>query len=127
VTNYTRNEAPDFDKVLEAGEFVFSDDAFDTDLNKPIASRLKMIQETRGSRPKLSRLNWDSDEEEEQKDVQWEVQTRHVAFTPPHAVPAKSVKDKVDDLAQKIHELEITDAAYAVCYTHLAGLMLTAA
>lgn len=68
-TNYTRNEATDFEKVLEAGRFVFSDDAFDADLNEPIASRLKSMRDTRGTRTKPTRQIWDSDDEEERRDA----------------------------------------------------------
>jgi len=42
-TNYTCNEATDFEKVMEAGQFILSDDAFDVDYNEPIAMRLRSI------------------------------------------------------------------------------------
>jgi hypothetical protein len=61
--NYTRNEATNFEKVLEAGHFIFSDDAFNTDLNEPIASRLKSMLDTYGTRMKST--CWDSEDEEE--------------------------------------------------------------
>ncbi|KAG2065110.1 hypothetical protein BDR04DRAFT_1033661, partial [Suillus decipiens] len=64
-TNYMQNEASNFGKVLEAGEFVFLDDAFDADLNKLITSHLKLICGNWESRPKLSCQNWDSDKEDE--------------------------------------------------------------
>ncbi|KAG2074255.1 hypothetical protein BDR04DRAFT_1115775 [Suillus decipiens] len=35
--------------------------------------------------------------------------------------------DEVEELARKMHGLNITDAAYAACYTHLAGLAPSAA
>jgi hypothetical protein len=33
----------DFDEVLKTGRFVFSDDAFDADLNEPITTRIRTI------------------------------------------------------------------------------------
>ncbi|KAG2050218.1 hypothetical protein BDR06DRAFT_974606 [Suillus hirtellus] len=62
---YTRNEAPDFEKVLEAGWFVLSDNVFDADLNEPIATRLKAIRDMRTPKSRPSRFTWDSDDEEE--------------------------------------------------------------
>lgn len=73
-TNYSRTEATDFDEVLKAGQFVFSDDAFDTDLNEPIASRIRTIRESREP-PRASRtrspapLEESDDKEEGKKDV----------------------------------------------------------
>jgi len=72
---YSRAEATDFEKVLKAGRFVFSDDAFDADLNDPIASRLRSIRDSRSTnptpaKPKLATQQlWDSDDEDEKKDA----------------------------------------------------------
>jgi hypothetical protein len=77
--NYTRNEATNSEKVLEAGHFVFSDDTFDADLNEPIASCLKSMQDTCGTRMKST--HWDSEDEDERKDAPWEVHTKQVAVT----------------------------------------------
>jgi len=67
--NYTRNEAPDIEKALEAGQFVLSDDAYDADLHEPIASRLHSIREARAPKPKPLRQGWDSDEEDERREA----------------------------------------------------------
>lgn len=123
--NYTRSEAPDFEKVLEAGRFVFSDDAFNADLNEPIASRFKSKCDTCGSRPKPSHQNWDSDEEDE-RDVRQEVQTKRVVFTPPPA-PVKSTLDEIEALAREMHGLDISHANYSACYTRLVYLAPIAA
>jgi hypothetical protein len=60
-------------------------------------------------------------------DVRWEVQTKCVTFDPPPVVSSKSAMDEVEELAKRMHGLDITDAAYAGCYMHLAGLAPTAA
>ncbi|KAG2752540.1 hypothetical protein P692DRAFT_20846673 [Suillus brevipes Sb2] len=65
---YSRMEATDFEEVLKAGRFIFSDDTFDADLNEPIATRIHSIWEGRTARAKAP-APWDSDEEEERKDV----------------------------------------------------------
>jgi len=120
--NYTRNEAPDIEKALEAGQFVLSDDAYDADLHEPIVSQLHSIQEARAPKPKPLRQGWDSDKEDERRDARREVQTRRVAFKSPTPPPIKTTLDEVDDLARKMHTLDIGDAAYAGCYTRLLHL-----
>ena len=70
--SYSRTKATDFEKVLKAGRFVFSDDAFDADLNDPIATRLRSIRDTRSTsvpgKPKPAvRQPWDSDDEDEDR------------------------------------------------------------
>jgi hypothetical protein len=45
-SNYSRTEATDFEEVLKAGHFVFSDNAFDADLNEPIVTHIHTIQES---------------------------------------------------------------------------------
>jgi hypothetical protein len=124
--NYSRTEATDFEEVLKAGRFVFSDDAFDADLNEPIAARIRTIQWGHTARTKVT-VPWDSEEEEERKDVRREVQTKKVAFTPTVSAPIKSTKDEVEDLARQMHGLDIGDVAYSVCYTHLVYLAPAAA
>jgi hypothetical protein len=69
----------------------------------------------------------DSDEEEERKDIRKEVQTKRVAFSTPPAPPVKSTIDEVEDLAQKMHGLDIGDVAYSGCYTCLVCLAPAAA
>ncbi|KIK33155.1 hypothetical protein CY34DRAFT_100109, partial [Suillus luteus UH-Slu-Lm8-n1] len=113
--SYSRTEATDFEEVLKAGRFVFSDDAFDADLNEPIATRIRSIREGRTARTKAS-VPWDSDEEEERKDARKEVQTKRVAFATPPTPPVKSTIDEVEDLARKMHGLDIGDVAYSGCY-----------
>jgi len=121
--NYTRNEATNFEKVLEAGHFIFSDDAFDTDLNEPITSRLKSMLDTCGTRMKST--CWDSEDEEEWKDAPWEVHTKWVTFTPPPPPPAKTAMDEVKDLARKMHGLDIGDIAYSGCViSHTFALLI---
>lgn len=120
-----RKEA-DFEKVLEAGRFVLSEDAFDAVLNEPINGHLRSMHDTRGSKLKPSRTSWDSDEEEERKDARREVQTKRAVFTPPPA-PLKSTLDKVEALAREMHGLDISHVNYAVCYTQLVYLVPIAA
>jgi hypothetical protein len=67
--NYLRTKATDFDEVLKAGQFVFSDDAFDADLNEPIITRIRIIRESRNmplpGRVKAPMPLEDSDDEED--------------------------------------------------------------
>jgi hypothetical protein len=110
---------------------VFSDDAFDADLNEPIATRIRAIRESRNV-PQISRMKvtaplWDSDKEEEKRDVKREVQTKRVAFAPPPSAPVKSAMDEVEDLTRKMHTLDIGDVAYSGCYTRLVCLAPAAA
>jgi len=70
---------------------------------------------------------WDSDEEDEKKDARREVLMKRVAFTPPPSAPVKPIVDELDDLARKMHKLDIRNSAYSVCYTRLAYLAPTAA
>jgi hypothetical protein len=55
-----------------------------------------------------------------------EVQTKRVAFSHPAETP-KTKLDELDELAQKMHRLDIRNAAYSVCYMRLAYLAPTAA
>ncbi|KAG1720128.1 uncharacterized protein EDB91DRAFT_1257152 [Suillus paluster] len=116
--NYLQTEATDFEEVLKAGRFVFSDDTFDADLNEPIATRIWTIREGRTSRVKAA-PHWDSDNEEERKDARREVQTKRVAFTPSPPAPVKNTIDEVKALAWKMHGLDIGDITYSGCYTRL--------
>lgn len=80
------------------------------------------MRDTRGTRTKPTRPSWDSDDEEERKDARREVHTRRVTFTPPPPPPAKTAMDEVEDLARKMHGLDIGDVAYSGCYTCLVCL-----
>jgi hypothetical protein len=64
----------------------------------------------------------DSNDEEDKRDVQQEVQMKCIAFTPPPVNPVKLTMDEVEDLAWKMHTLEIGDVAYSGCYMHLICL-----
>lgn len=97
---------------------MLSDDVFDTDLNKLIASQIRSIRDKQ--RPKPTRLNLDSDEEKKKKDTWQEVQMKRVVFTPPPAAPVKSTRNELDELACKMHGLDIGDTAYLVRYVQLA-------
>lgn len=70
---------------------------------------------------------WDSDDEEERKDVRREVQTKRVAFTQPPPAPVKNTIDEVEALARKMHGLDIGEVAYSGCYTRLVCLAPAAA
>ncbi|KAG2744841.1 hypothetical protein P692DRAFT_20674088, partial [Suillus brevipes Sb2] len=118
TADYNRNEPTNFEKVLEAGRFVFSDEAFDAEFNDPIATRLKSIREGRqgassASLPVDRRSPWDSDDEEGRKDAPREVRTKTVRFD---QQKQKSTIDEVEELARKMHSLDITDVAYSGCY-----------
>jgi hypothetical protein len=65
------------------------------------------------------------DDEDEMKDAKREVQTKCISFTPQQ--PIKSTIDKVEELAQKMHGLDIRDDAYSGCYTRLVCLAPAAA
>jgi hypothetical protein len=53
---------------------------------------------------------WDSDEEDECKNIWQEVQTKWVAFSHPAETP-KTKLDELDELAQRMHGLDIGNAA----------------
>lgn len=112
---------------------MFSDEAFDTDLNDPIATHLRTIREGHSSSnpgttgPKIKATQWNSDDEEEPRNTRREVQMKTVRFTPPNPAPQKSTIDKVKELARKMHGLDIGDISYSGCYTHLICLTLAAA
>src|SRR6267154_723938 len=121
LPDYSRDEPPAFEKVLEAGRFVFSDKAFHAD--NPLTARLNAIRNeersiTNARAKRSSRVRDDSDDEDAQRtrDAPREVQTKRVAFTPPPA-PAKATTDEVEALARQMHGLDIGDVAYSGCYT----------
>ncbi|KAG2737479.1 hypothetical protein P692DRAFT_20682729, partial [Suillus brevipes Sb2] len=122
TVDYNRNEPTDFEEVLNAGHFVFSDEAFDADFNDPIATRLRTIREGRSpSNPgtassKTKATHWDSDDEDEPRNTRREVQTKTVRFTPSTTAPQRSAMDEVEELARKMHGLDIEDVAYSGCY-----------
>jgi hypothetical protein len=127
---YSRAEATNFETVLKAGRFVFSDDAFDADLNDPIASRLQTMRDSRTpnsipAKVKRATPQWDSDDEDDKKDAKKEVHTKRVSFSP--QPPVKSTMDEVEELARKMHGLDIGDIAYLGCYTRLVCLAPAAA
>ncbi|KAJ8579729.1 hypothetical protein M405DRAFT_870035 [Rhizopogon salebrosus TDB-379] len=117
--NFDRNESADFEKVLEAGRHVFSDEAFDAEFNDPITLRIKSIRDRRV--PTSATVN---------SHAPHEVQTRTVRFrTPEPPVPSthKSTLDEVDTLARQMHGLDIADVTYSSCYTRLVCLAPAAA
>jgi hypothetical protein len=59
----------DFEKVIEAGCFILSDDMFDGDYNEPIAMQLRSIRDTHMLKAKPQHQEWDSDEEDECKNI----------------------------------------------------------
>lgn len=122
-TNYSRKEATNFEKVVEAGRFVLLDDAFD----EPIAPHIKTIRVACVPKTRPSRQTWDSDEEDERKDVRREVETKRVVFTPSPPAPIKNTINEVEVLARKMHSLDIGDVAYSGCYTRLVCLAPAAA
>ncbi|OJA13438.1 hypothetical protein AZE42_02284 [Rhizopogon vesiculosus] len=134
--NFNRNEPADFEKVLEAGRHVFSDEAFDAEFNDPITLRIKSIRDRRiptsatvNSRAH-NRASYDSDDEDELRDAPREVQTRTVRFgSPEPPIPSiqKSTLDEVDTLARQMHGLDIADVTYSSCYTRLVCLAPAAA
>jgi len=102
LPDYSRDEPPAFEKVLEAGRFVFSDSAFNAD--NPLTARLKAIRNEERSvtntRTKhSSRVRDDSDDSEDEKDARQEVRTKTVRFNSQSPNP-KSVIDKVEELGQ---------------------------
>ncbi|KAF8884180.1 hypothetical protein BD779DRAFT_1801800 [Infundibulicybe gibba] len=98
--NYTRSEAADMDKVLAAGRFIFSDEALD---EGPIGNR---------------DWDWDDDEEWPEEEIaEWEVRTRKVALE-----GRKSTIDEVEELAKKLHGLQVHDVAYSGYYARLVYL-----
>ncbi|KIJ65376.1 hypothetical protein HYDPIDRAFT_167090 [Hydnomerulius pinastri MD-312] len=134
--DYSRDEPTDYENVLEAGRFVLSDDAFDDDFDDPIAARLKSMRDGRGtgtstSTPKSKgpRVVLDSDDEHEhesrKKDAPRDDHTKSVPLD--QTALTKSQYDEVEELARKMHSLDIADASYSAFYTRLVCLAPAAA
>ncbi|KAG1744772.1 hypothetical protein EDB19DRAFT_1906490 [Suillus lakei] len=107
-TNYSQMEATDFKEVLKAG-----------------CCRVQyfcgLVEEGCTIRTKAP-APWDSDDEEERKDIRREVQTKWVTFTSPPPAPVKNMINEVEVLACKMHSLDIGNIAYSGCYTQLVCL-----
>ena len=120
---------------MTAGCFVLSNDVFDADLNDPIAAQLRTLQEGQTGLDKLAKaaqhptvqLNSDDEDEEKdcKKDVPRDVHTKRVTFDP--KVLLRSQYDEVEELARKMHSLDIADVSYSAFYTRLVCLAPTAA
>ncbi|KAF8889393.1 hypothetical protein BD779DRAFT_1469895 [Infundibulicybe gibba] len=130
--NYTRAEATDMEKVMAAGRFVFSDEAFDAVFDDPIANRLKKDKEEekgrgRGRKSRRVVRDWDSEDSEDSEEeerpkkkketVEREVRTRKVELE-----GGKDTLDEVEELAKKLHGLQVHDVAYSGYYARLVCL-----
>ena len=130
LPDYSRDEPPAFEKVLEAGRFVFADNVFNAD--NPLTTRLKAIHNEERSATNTwdkrcsSQTRDDSDDSEDEKDARQEVRTKTVRFNAQPPNP-KSAMDEVEELARKMHGLDIRDVAYSGCYTRLVCLAPAAA
>jgi hypothetical protein len=125
--DYNRDEVPDFEKVLKAGRSMFSFEKLSADLDDSIASRLYIMRESLSTnspapRNTVSREHVVTDDKDERKDAPGEVRAGEVA-----SQPSTSILDEVEDLARKMHNLDISDAAYSCCYTRLFCLAPAAA
>ncbi|KAF8872190.1 hypothetical protein BD779DRAFT_1477681 [Infundibulicybe gibba] len=130
--NYTRAEATDMEKVMAAGRFVFLDEAFDAVFDDPIANRLKKDKEEekgrgRGRKSRRVVRDWDSEDSEDSEEeerpkkkketVEREVRTRKVELE-----GGKDTLDEVEELAKKLHGLQVHDVAYSGYYARLVCL-----
>ena len=108
---------------------------FDADLNDPITARLRTLREGQTGLDKHAKaaqcptVQLDSDNDDEEKDhkknVPWDVHTKQVTFDP--KVLSRSQYDEVEELARKMHSLNIADVSYSTFYTRLVCLAPTAA
>ena len=112
-TDYNRNEATDFEKVLKAGRSMFS---FEADVND---SRLHHDIMRESLSTNSSHWEEDTDDEDGRNNTPREIRIKGVDLT---TQPSTSTLDEVEDLARKMHRLDIGDAAYSRYYTRLVYL-----
>jgi len=134
---FSRSDPIDYDDVLEAGQFVFSDEAFDIDVYNPVSTRFKSLRPSAPHTAKTSahlpssrlRLAPESDDEEDCRipsalqDVR--TKTVHVNSTNPISKPTQA--DELEELGRRMHSLSVEDSAYAGCYTRMVFLAPTIA
>jgi hypothetical protein len=132
---YSRREAPDFHKAIEAGRFVFSDEALDVNrMGNHLLNHPNPVRQPPPAAPPLSRphaahqpLDFDGIHDRYGRDAPREVETRTVPFAPPAPTTQKPMTDDVEELVRKMYSLDVADVSYACCYTRLIGLMPAAA
>ncbi|KAF9236338.1 hypothetical protein BU15DRAFT_64067 [Melanogaster broomeanus] len=125
--DYSRDDPTDYEEVYEAGRFVLSHDAL-----------VKSMREVHGAHASASpnaakamrtRAVIDSDEEDEhdmrKNDNPRDIHTKMVTSKPTILTAAQC--DEAEELARKMHTLDITEDAYAAFYTRLACLAPAAA
>lgn len=133
--DYSRDEATDFDEVVEAGRFVLSDTAFDADGDDIISVRIKTIRAERSTTmtdkptrcsnrtpPALLASDDEDDEDREnrQKDAPRDVRAKRVNFN--SSTLSNSYLDEVEELSRKMHTLDISDVTYSALFSRLVLL-----
>ena len=122
---------PDFEKVICAGRAVLGHDRFDADSNDLVTVRIKAACNTFAAAPSNSRTTHlrdyeNTDQYRETNNVRQEVQTKTVRFDA-KASADKTPGSEVEDLARRMYNMDINDAAYAGCYMRLVFLNPSAA
>lgn len=122
---YTRSQAADMDKVLAVGRVVFSDEAFDAEFDDSKANRFKERVGERKKKSKRRVKEWDSDDEteEEERPKKKETEEKKVKTRKVELDAGKSMIDEVEDLAKKLHGLQVHDMAYWGYYARLVCLV----
>ena len=135
---FSRSDPINYDNVLEAGQFIFSDEAFDVDIYNPVLTHFKTLRPSEPHVPKKSahlpsssrlRLTPKSDDEEDHRipSVLQDVHTKTVHIVAANPIPKSTPADELEELGCHMHSLSVEDSAYAGCYTWMVFLVPTIA
>ena len=125
---FSHSDPIDYDDDLEAGQFIFSDEAFDVDVYNPVSTRFKTLHPSEPHVPKKSAhlpsssclcLAPKSDDEEDHciPSALQDVHTKTVHINAANPIPKSTPADELEELGRRMHSLSIEDSAYAGCYT----------
>ena len=116
---------PDFEKVICAGRIALGNNRFDADSNDLVTLRIQAARNA--SVPAVSNIrtthshDYDNINRYHQTDDAWqEVHTKTVCFDATSA--DKPSSNEIEDLACRMYDMNINDAAYAGCYMRLVYL-----
>ena len=135
---FSHSDPIDYDDDLEAGQFIFSDEAFNVDVYNPVLTRFKTLHPSEPHVPKKSahlpsssclHLAPESDDEEDHciPSALQDIYTKTVRINAANPIPKSTPADELEELGRRMHSLSIEDSAYAGCYTRMVFLVLTIA
>ena len=135
---FSRSDPINYDDILKAGQFIFSDEAFDVDVYNPVSTHFKTLHPSEPHVPKKSahlpsssrlRLAPKSDDEEDHRipSALQDVHTKTVHIDAANPIPKSTPADELEELRRRMHSLSVEDSAYAGCYTWMVFLAPTIA